>query len=126
MPAAIPTIQFVPDPSEKLIQLLIEVQKPTPPLATQTRLCNKIKACSHLIHLTLRLLRACSRGQRLSGHLRKANNIAPFCLSPDQAHMDPFSQMKREYNTILDDADSANRNNFVPSQLYMMLSEKLF
>ena len=26
--------------------------------------------------------------------------------------MDPFSQMKREYNTILDDADSANRNNF--------------
>ena len=29
--------------------------------------------------------------------------------------IDPFSQMKREYNTILDDADSANRNNFVPS-----------
>ena len=24
--------------------------------------------------------------------------------------------MKREYNTILDDADSANRINFVPSQ----------
>ena len=29
---------------------------------------------------------------------------------------DPFSQMKGEYNTILDDADSGNRNNFVPSQ----------
>ena len=24
--------------------------------------------------------------------------------------MDPFSQMKREYNAVLDDADSANRN----------------
>ena len=32
--------------------------------------------------------------------------------------IDPFSQMKREYNTILDDADSANRNNFVPSQSF--------
>ena len=32
--------------------------------------------------------------------------------------MDPFSQMKREYNTILDDADSANRNNFVPPQSF--------
>ena len=30
--------------------------------------------------------------------------------------IDPFNQIKREYNTILDDADSANRNNFVPSQ----------
>ena len=29
--------------------------------------------------------------------------------------IDPFSQMKREYNTILDDADSANRINFVPN-----------
>ena len=29
--------------------------------------------------------------------------------------MDPFNQIKREYNTILDDADFANRNNFVPS-----------
>ena len=25
--------------------------------------------------------------------------------------IDPFSQMKQEYNTTLDDADSANRNN---------------
>ena len=25
--------------------------------------------------------------------------------------IDPLSQMKREYNTTLDDADSANRNN---------------
>ena len=32
--------------------------------------------------------------------------------------IDPFSQMKREYNTILDNADSANRNNFVPSQSF--------
>ena len=30
--------------------------------------------------------------------------------------IDPFSQMKREDNTILDDADSANRNNYVQSQ----------
>ena len=32
--------------------------------------------------------------------------------------IDPFSQMKQEYDTILDDADSANRNNFVPSQSF--------
>ena len=34
--------------------------------------------------------------------------------------IDPFSQMKREYNTILDDADSANsnRDNFDPSQRF--------
>ena len=32
--------------------------------------------------------------------------------------IDPFNQIKREYNTILDDADSANRNNFVPSQSF--------
>ena len=33
---------------------------------------------------------------------------------------DPFNKMKREYmyNTILDDADSANRVNFVPSQSF--------
>ena len=36
--------------------------------------------------------------------------------------IDPFSQMKREYNTILDDADYANRNNCPISELYMMLS----
>ena len=32
--------------------------------------------------------------------------------------IDPFSQMKREYDTIFDDADSANRNNFVPAQSF--------
>ena len=32
--------------------------------------------------------------------------------------IDPFSQMKREYDTILDDADSVNRNNFAPSQSF--------
>ena len=32
--------------------------------------------------------------------------------------IDPFNQMKREYNTILDDADSANRNNVVTSQIF--------
>ena len=32
--------------------------------------------------------------------------------------IDQFSQMKREYNTILDDADSSNRNNFVLSQSF--------
>ena len=31
---------------------------------------------------------------------------------------DPLSQMKREYHSILDDADSANRVNFVPSQSF--------
>ena len=31
----------------------------------------------------------------------------------------PFNQMKREYNTILDDADSANRNNFVAFQSFI-------
>ena len=36
--------------------------------------------------------------------------------------IDPFNQMKREYNTILDDADSANRNNFVPSQSFTWCS----
>ena len=33
----------------------------------------------------------------------------------------PFNQMKREYNTILDDADSANRNNFVAFQSFAWL-----
>ena len=34
--------------------------------------------------------------------------------------IDPFSQIKREYNTTLNDADSANsnRDNFVPSQRF--------
>ena len=37
--------------------------------------------------------------------------------------IDPFSQMKRDYRTILDDADFASRINFVPSQsFYMILS----
>ena len=36
--------------------------------------------------------------------------------------IDPFSQMKREYNTILDDAESANRDNFVPSQSFTWCS----
>ena len=43
--------------------------------------------------------------------------------------IDPFTrQMKREYNTTLDDADYANRNNFVPSQSFTcsMLTGKLF
>ena len=30
----------------------------------------------------------------------------------------PFNQMKREYNTILDDVNSANRLNIVPSQSF--------
>ena len=39
--------------------------------------------------------------------------------------IDPFSQMKREYNTILDDADSANRNNVLshPRALHDALRE---
>ena len=36
--------------------------------------------------------------------------------------IDPFSQMKREYDTIFDDADSANRNNFVPAQSFTWCS----
>ena len=32
--------------------------------------------------------------------------------------IDTFTQMKREYNSILDNVDSANRNNFVPSQSF--------
>ena len=32
--------------------------------------------------------------------------------------IDPFSQIKREYNTILYDADSANANNFVASKSF--------
>ena len=36
--------------------------------------------------------------------------------------IDPFNQIKREYNTILDDADSATRNNFVPSQSFTWCS----
>ena len=32
--------------------------------------------------------------------------------------IDRFNKVKREYNTILDDADSANRNNFVASQSF--------
>ena len=40
--------------------------------------------------------------------------------------IDPFSQMKREYDTIFDDADSANRNNFVPSQSFTWYSPANF
>ena len=40
--------------------------------------------------------------------------------------MDQFSQMKREHNTILYDADSANRNNFVPSQSFTLCSPGKF
>ena len=36
--------------------------------------------------------------------------------------IDPFSQMKREYIAILEDADSANRNNFVPAQSFTWCS----
>ena len=32
--------------------------------------------------------------------------------------IDPFSHVKREHNKILDDEDSANRVNFVPSQSF--------
>ena len=32
--------------------------------------------------------------------------------------IDPFSQMKREYNMILDEADSANPIVFVPSESF--------
>ena len=42
--------------------------------------------------------------------------ISYLSLSAWMGVIDPFSQMKREYNTILDDADFANRNNLVPSQ----------
>ena len=38
--------------------------------------------------------------------------------------MGPLSQIEREYNTILDDADSTNRDN--TSELCMMLSGKPF
>ena len=40
--------------------------------------------------------------------------------------MFPFSQMKREYDTMLDDADSANRNNFVPSQSFIEALRETF
>ena len=32
--------------------------------------------------------------------------------------IDPFSEMKGEYNAILDNADLANRNNVVQSQSF--------
>ena len=32
--------------------------------------------------------------------------------------IDPFSEMKGEYNTILDNADLVNRNNVVQSQSF--------
>ena len=44
--------------------------------------------------------------------------ISYLSVSARIREINPFSQMKREYNTILDDADSANRNNFVPSQSF--------
>ena len=48
--------------------------------------------------------------------------ISYFFVSARIRVIDPFNQMKREYNTILDDADSANRNNFVPSQSFTWCS----
>ena len=44
--------------------------------------------------------------------------ISYLAVSARVRVIDPFSQMKREYNTILDDADSTNCNNFVPSQSF--------
>ena len=41
------------------------------------------KKCNVALSKFIWLLRACSRGQRLSGHPPKANNFVPFCLSPD-------------------------------------------
>ena len=67
----------------------------------QSSPATRLQFCSRLIHLTPKSL---FPGQRLSGHLRKANNIVSFCLSRIRV-IDPFSQTKREYNTILDDAD---------------------
>ena len=63
------------------------------PACTVTRLTDKHRPCFHTrskfvgnfaLALFIWLLKACSRGQRPSGHLRKANNIVPFCLNQDQ------------------------------------------
>ena len=63
------------------------------PGCTVTRLADKHRPCFHTrskfvgnfaLALFIWLLKACSRGQRPSGHLRKANNIVPFCLNQDQ------------------------------------------
>ena len=83
-------------------------------LALLARLKVHLQVCFYLIHLTPKSL-----FPKLSGHLWIVNNIVPFCLSPDHAHVSVHScQMKREYNTILDDADSTNRNTVVPSQSF--------
>ena len=77
-----------------------------------------LQVCFYLIHLTPKSL-----FPKLSGHLWIVNNIVPFCLSPDHAHVSVHScQMKREYNTILDDADSTNRSKFILSQSFTWCS----
>ena len=66
--------------------------------------------CSRLIHLTPKTLFS-PKAKDLVVALEK-RTVSYLSVSARIWVIDPFSQMKRGYNTILDDADSANRNNF--------------
>ena len=77
----------------------------------------QLQFCSHLIHLTPKSL--FPEAKDLVVTLEK-RTVSYLSVSARIRVIDPFSQIKREYNTILDDADSANsnRDNFVPSQRF--------
>ena len=53
---------------------------------------------------------------------KEKRTISYLSVSARIRVIDPFDQMKWEYNAILDDADSANRNNFLPSQSFTWCS----
>ena len=87
------------------VNIAVKWKKKTQPNGRKTASAGLKFTCnSVLLSQWIGLLEACSQGQRLV--TRKANDIVPFCRSPDQGDSDPFSQTKREYNTILGDADS--------------------
>ena len=77
----------------------------------------QLQFCSHLIHLTPYNLFPEAKDLVVTLEERTVSHVS---VSTRIRVIDPFSQIKREYNTILDDADSANsnRDNFVLSQKF--------
>ena len=94
-------------------------RSPQPCFHTRKKVLALVKVhlqfCCHLIHLTPKSLFPRPKTQWSP---QKKRTISYLSVSARIRVIDPFSQMKREYNTILDDADSANRNNFVASQSF--------
>ena len=73
-----------------------------------------LQLCSRRIHLIPKSL---FLRQKTKWRVTLEKRTISYLSVPARIRViDPFSHMRRGYYTILDDADSANRNNFVPSQ----------